>query len=554
METPEIIDSPIADFFKNKVVFITGGLGFVGKLLIEKLLRYDVKKIYIMARSKKGKTIEERLEALCNEPIFINLAKDKERHFSKLKVIYGDLQKLQLGMAPIDERLLIDEVEIFYHCAADVRFDENLKEAIETNVRGTREIIKLAQRLKTLNVFVYVSTAFCTPSFNVKEKFYDSTIDPNMMIKYVENLKSQEDIDKFEIFARRLIRPFPNTYTFTKSLAEQMIRKYAGNLNCAIIRPAIITVTYDEPIEGFADNIYGLNGVLAGAGAGVLRIVCIRNDFKANIVPADYTINLIMAISLYTMTLENNFNFIRCTETENNRVQLDDDDDDEFHLNEVNDDKIKVYNFSSSDENQVTWGDVKRITTSLGHKNPIKRHLWIITYNTTPYRLIARILNIFYHFIPALFFDLILIFRKKQPKLLKLYRKVNKFTEVIEFFTNNQWHFDDDNVIRLWNTMTPHDKKLFKFNLWSIEWHHFFELYVKGIRKYIYKEDEDTLEVARKRYRRITIIHYLMLFAICASLFYGAYKILMLYVISHDLIDNFILRTRFTYLKYDDME
>ena len=66
--------------------------------------------------------------------------------------------------------MIMDEAEIFYHVAADVRFDENLRQSIEINVRGTREVISLAQRTRNLNVFIYVSTAFCTPSFNVREK------------------------------------------------------------------------------------------------------------------------------------------------------------------------------------------------------------------------------------------------------------------------------------------------------------------------------------------------------------------------------------------------
>lgn len=33
------IDSPIKDFYKDKVVFLTGGTGFIGKLMIEKMLR-----------------------------------------------------------------------------------------------------------------------------------------------------------------------------------------------------------------------------------------------------------------------------------------------------------------------------------------------------------------------------------------------------------------------------------------------------------------------------------------------------------------------------------
>lgn len=87
-----------------------------------------------------------------------------------MQVIQGDLQKHRLGISDEDERLIIDEVEIIYHAAADVRFDENLKEAIEINVRGTKEVVELAQRTKNLNVFIYVSTAFSTTSFDVKEK------------------------------------------------------------------------------------------------------------------------------------------------------------------------------------------------------------------------------------------------------------------------------------------------------------------------------------------------------------------------------------------------
>ena len=58
----------IRSFYEDKVIFITGGSGFLGKVITEKLLRScpKIKKIYMLLRSKKGRTSEERLKSLFN--------------------------------------------------------------------------------------------------------------------------------------------------------------------------------------------------------------------------------------------------------------------------------------------------------------------------------------------------------------------------------------------------------------------------------------------------------------------------------------------------------
>lgn len=58
-------------FYSNKIIFITGGTGFVGSSLVEKLLRTcpDIKKIYLLIRGKKGKTADERLKEIYNDVV-----------------------------------------------------------------------------------------------------------------------------------------------------------------------------------------------------------------------------------------------------------------------------------------------------------------------------------------------------------------------------------------------------------------------------------------------------------------------------------------------------
>jgi fatty acyl-CoA reductase len=57
----------ISQFYENQSVFITGGTGFIGKVLIEKLLRSTkVATIYVLIRAKGDKNPSPRLEKMFN--------------------------------------------------------------------------------------------------------------------------------------------------------------------------------------------------------------------------------------------------------------------------------------------------------------------------------------------------------------------------------------------------------------------------------------------------------------------------------------------------------
>lgn len=63
--------SKIVEFYKDKCVFVTGASGFLGKILVEKLLRAceDIQTIYILIRDKKGKDIHTRMDEIYNDVV-----------------------------------------------------------------------------------------------------------------------------------------------------------------------------------------------------------------------------------------------------------------------------------------------------------------------------------------------------------------------------------------------------------------------------------------------------------------------------------------------------
>jgi hypothetical protein len=61
----------VADMMAGRAILITGGTGFMGKVLLEKILRScsDVDTIYLLIRAKKGKEARQRVEDIFSSAV-----------------------------------------------------------------------------------------------------------------------------------------------------------------------------------------------------------------------------------------------------------------------------------------------------------------------------------------------------------------------------------------------------------------------------------------------------------------------------------------------------
>lgn len=104
-----------------------------------------------------------------------------------------------------------------------------------------------------------------------------------------------------QILQVRLVGSYPNTYTYTKQLAEQILEQECGAVPLAIVRPSIVTAALREPFPGWIDNLNGPTGLIAGGGKGFIRVFKVENaEFVTDLIPVDLSINLMIAVAWRT--------------------------------------------------------------------------------------------------------------------------------------------------------------------------------------------------------------------------------------------------------------
>lgn len=454
----------IDEFFADSVVMITGATGYVGKALLEKLLRAcpRLAMIFILIRSKQNQTFEQRFKNFLQEPLFDTVRSQKLLH--KVHPIKGDIALPSLGLSPEDRKLLADKVNIVFHSAATVRFDEPLKKAVNLNTKGTDRVIELCKSMKNLISLIHVSTAYSNSDrYDVEEIVYPTKVKPCTMIDMCESLDKNilDDLEK------KILENHPNTYTYTKRLGEQIILDKAKDLPMAIVRPSIIGSAMKEPVPGWVDNTFGITALILEVGGGGLTSIMCNPKLKVDVIPIDIVVDTLICAAWHSSVQESN--------------------------------TIKVYNCVTT-SNPTSWGYLHSAIIKYAIESPSYHVRWYPCSTCRTNRFMHNIITFSLQIVPAFLTDIYLRLTGGIPKILKHVERIKRIATSTEFFRLHEWNFHTDNLSDLSNKLKSlKDGHKFTVTVENLNWDSYLENYVLGVRKYILKDTPETLKVARTR-------------------------------------------------------
>ncbi|XP_037813458.1 putative fatty acyl-CoA reductase CG8306 [Lucilia sericata] len=469
----------INDFYANREIFITGGTGFLGKALVEKLLRDcpKIKVIYIVLRGKRSVGVEQRLEEFKKNKVFDRIHRECPEVLNKLHAIQGDSQDLGLAIAAKDLELL-KNVSIIFHMAANVKFDDPLRSSILLNTRGTWELVKIAEKLKNLVAFVHCSTAYCNPLEKVvEEKVYKIPVDWRKAIKIAETY----DENTINALCAKYTGHYPNSYTFTKNLSEQIIQEYSSKLPMSIFRPSIVLNAFMEPVPGWIDNMNGPLAAMVGLSVGILPMLYCNANMKMDCIPVDLVTKLTVVagykLGLQTLRKEHkDLDVINCAAG------------DLFSINMHR--CVLLYNKSIED-------------------NPMENCIWYFgsPWLTSCYYNFA--LHLFLMNLPlALLIDTALRLVGRQPLMIRISRRIMYTMKAIAFFSTTEFKIMNKNMIELEKSIPESELNTYEIikNTVDVDIAEYFDNVVRGVKYNFFDQPIVATEAARKRFKIFNIV------------------------------------------------
>jgi len=506
----------------GKRVLLIGVTGFIGKVWLANTLLDlpEIGKLYLLIRRQKSNPSQKRFEKVIEEsPVFDPLF---ERYGDRLgaylaervEVVEGDVSQPGLGLEPEVATRLRKDLDLIINSSGLTDFNPDLRDALAVNVDSTYHLIEFVRGSENASL-LHLSTCYVAgqrdgrvgermrPNYTpagaadfdaerewhalhemvesaearaegpeVTEELKKQALGKEHAAKDLHGTALENQIRKNRIrwlkdhlteagIRRARELGWPNTYTFSKSLAESMIAKYGEGLPIAIVRPAIVETSVFKPFRGWNEGI-NTSASLSYLLGTAFRQLPSNERKRLDIIPVDAV--------CAGMTL------IAAALVERRHDPL--------------------YQLATSVSNPCDMGRCIELT-SLGHRRHYRAQegleYWLrlrmdaIPVSKARYnRMSAPAQKMIIKSIQAIMSPLPV--KKPLAKAERSLERVEKLIELFEpFILENEHDFVADNVEKLVQALVPEERAIFGYDAAAVDWwEYWIEIHIPALRRWTY--------------------------------------------------------------------
>ncbi|HEU4389700.1 MAG TPA: SDR family oxidoreductase [Blastocatellia bacterium] len=300
----------------GKEVLLIGATGFIGKVLLAKLLRDvpDIGKVLLLIRRQRATTSLRRFERVVEEsPVFESFYEahgDGLAEFlsERVEVVEGDVCKPGLGLSPDVRERLSGSVDVIVNSSGLTDFNPELRSALSANVDATVHLLDFVSQSDHAKL-LHLSTCYVAghTEGRVREELvpnytpagvagFDAEAEYRALTALVADIETRGESQEFAEHVQKKVKRrrakangvpapelesqirktrarwvrsrmveagikrarsygWPNTYTFTKSLAESLIAIRGRDLPVTVVRPSIVETSTQDPFVGWNEGV-----------------------------------------------------------------------------------------------------------------------------------------------------------------------------------------------------------------------------------------------------------------------------------------------------------
>ncbi len=352
---------------RGRRILLTGATGFLGKVFLALLLRWhpEIERVYLLIRGDRRSSVGRFRREILDSPVFAPLREhlgDKfDRYIDeKIVVVPGDIT---------NDGLLGEEAKPFkpgsldavVHSAGLVNFEASLEKAIEVNTTGVANVIEFCRKLGA--AMMHVSTCYVAgsadghryeddipddwcpngrKSFRLEREIRDALAaiqrvqsESRDQLRHAEFRGDEDDAGssresavehrrkqwveerlKYVGRVRAQSWGWPNTYSYTKSLGEQLMLANRDTLDVTVVRPAVIESALRDPFPGWNQGVNTSAPLTYLAGRGY-RFYPAKAELVLDVIPVDLAAHAMIPILAALLSRKHKPIYQLCTSDRN---------------------------------------------------------------------------------------------------------------------------------------------------------------------------------------------------------------------------------------------